>query len=159
MNIKIICIGTLKEKYWKEAVSEYSKRLSPYCSLKIIELKEVKLPANVSNADEKNVLIEEGSAIIKTINKTDFVIALDIIGKRFTSESLAKKISDLGVKGNSEISFVIGGSIGLSQEVLERANLRMSFSDMTFPHQMMRVLLLEQIYRAYKIQRNEPYHK
>lgn len=159
MNIKILCIGNLKEKYWKEAVLEYSKRLSSYCNIEIIEQKEARLPSNPSSADEKNVLQAEGQSLLKTISNADYVIALDVKGKKLSSESLSTKLSDLGINGNSDIVFIIGGSLGLSQEVLGRADLKLSFSDMTFPHQMMRVILLEQIYRAYKIMRNEPYHK
>ena len=159
MNIKILCIGNLKEKYWKDAVLEYSKRLSSYCNLEINEQKEARLPTNASLADEKNVLSTEGQSLLKAINNTDYVIALDVKGKKLSSESLSTKLSDLGTNGNSDLVFVIGGSLGLSQEILERSNLKLSFSDMTFPHQMMRVILLEQIYRAYKIMKNEPYHK
>ena len=146
MNIKIISVGNLKEKYWKDATAEYLKRLKSYCSVDVIEIKE-------------SSLSEEGEKILSRVNDSDYLIALDIRGEKLSSEALSKKIFDLGLNGVSNIAFVIGGSIGLSEEVLKRAKYRLSFSDMTFPHQMMRVILLEQIYRSFKIQRNEPYHK
>ena len=159
MNIKIICIGNLKEKYWKEAVLEYGKRLDSYCKLEIAELKEAKLPNNASSADEVQVKEAEGLEILKRIAKNEYVITLEIKGKKLTSEQLSLKINDLTLEGKSDITFVIGGSLGLSEEVSRRANFKLSFSDMTFPHQMMRVILLEQIYRSFKIMKNEPYHK
>lgn len=159
MNISIICIGKLKEKYWTDAVQEYSKRLSKYCTLSINELKEDKAPDNPSEAEESAIRDAEGKSILKQIKKDTYVIALEIQGKELTSEDLSEKISSLGLSGKSDIAFVIGGSIGLSQEVLSRADFRLSFSKMTFPHQMMRVILLEQIYRSFKIIRNETYHK
>ena len=159
MNIKIICIGNLKEKYWKEAVLEYGKRLDSYCKLEIAELKEAKLPNNASSADEVQVKEAEGLEILKRIAKNEYVITLEIKGKKLTSEQLSLKINDLTLAGKSDITFVIGGSLGLSEEVSRRANFKLSFSDMTFPHQMMRVILLEQIYRSFKIMKNEPYHK
>lgn len=159
MNITILCIGKLKERYWVDAIQEYSKRLSKYCTLSINELKEEKAPDNPSNAEEMAVKEAEGKSILKQIKKDTFVIALEVKGKELTSEALADKIETLGIDGKSDVAFVIGGSIGLSDEVLERADFRLSFSKMTFPHQMMRVILLEQIYRAFKIIRNETYHK
>lgn len=159
MNITIVCIGKLKEKYWTDAVSEYRKRISGYCNLQIIELKEARLPANPSPADEEMVKVKEGEDILAHLKKNAYVITLEIRGKRFSSEQLASKIEELGLEGQGDITFVIGGSLGLSKEVSARANAKLSFSDMTFPHQMMRVILLEQIYRSFKIMRNEPYHK
>ncbi len=159
MNIKIIAIGKLKEKYWQEAVKEYSKRLGAYCSLEIIELKESLLRANASAADEEAVKRAEGEEILNRIRKTDYVITLEIKGKGLTSEALSEKIEQLGIDGHSDIAFVIGGSLGLSPQVSQRADFKLSFSAMTFPHQMMRVILLEQIYRSFKIMRNESYHK
>lgn len=159
MNITIIAIGKLKEKYWREAVEEYSKRLSAYCKLKIIELKECPLPANPSKADEETVKRTEGREILDRITKGDYVITLEIKGKGLSSEKLAAKIDALGLEGKSSIVFVIGGSLGLSEEVSKRADFALSFSAMTFPHQMMRVILLEQIYRSFKIIRKEAYHK
>lgn len=159
MNIQIICIGKLKEKYWTEAIKEYSKRLSRFASIDIVELKESLLPANASPADEEKVKLEEGREILKAIKDGTYVITLEIPGKQLSSEELAKKMDDLGIDGRSNIAFVIGGSLGLSKEVSQRADYKLSFSRMTFPHQMMRVILLEQIYRAFKINRNETYHK
>ncbi|MGI6732234.1 MAG: 23S rRNA (pseudouridine(1915)-N(3))-methyltransferase RlmH [Anaerovoracaceae bacterium] len=159
MKIQIICVGSLKESYWTEAAKEYSKRLSKYCTLSINELKEGRAPDNPSKADEIALIEEEGKSILKHIKKSSYVIALEIKGKEFSSEMLADKINSLAIQGNSEICFIIGGSLGLSQEVLRAADLKLSFSKMTFPHQMMRVILLEQIYRSYKIIKNEPYHK
>lgn len=155
MNIKIICIGKLKEKYWKDAEAEYLKRLSSYAKVEVIELKE-------SRTDD---IAEEGAAILNALGisgsgvKKDYVITLEIKGKEFTSEKLAEKIESLGLEGKSNIAFVIGGSNGLSEEVSAVADLKLSFSRLTFPHQMMRVILLEQIYRSFKIIRNEKYHK
>ena len=159
MNINIICIGKLKEKYWSDAIIEYSKRLGRYCTLKIKELKEDRLPDNASEAEERNVKINEGKSIIKTIGDSSYVIVLDVRGKELSSEALSAKINDLALGGSSNIDFIIGGSLGLSDEVIKRADFRLSFSPMTFPHQMMRVILLEQIYRSFKIIKNETYHK
>ena len=159
MNIKIICVGKLKETYWRDAVSEYGKRLKKFCRLDIVELKESRLAANPSSADEENVRTKESRAILDRIDKGTYVIALEINGKKLTSEAFSRKISDLALESVSDITFVIGGSLGFNEEVSRRANLRLSFSDMTFPHQMMRVILLEQIFRAFKISNNEPYHK
>ncbi|MDD3168136.1 MAG: 23S rRNA (pseudouridine(1915)-N(3))-methyltransferase RlmH [Eubacteriales bacterium] len=159
MNITVICIGKLKEKYWTEAVQEYSKRLSKYCTLSINELKEEKAPENASAADELAVKEAEGKSILRQIKKEAYVIALEIQGNELTSEALSEKVASLGISGKSDLAFLIGGSLGLSDEVLARANFRLSFSKMTFPHQMMRVILLEQIYRSFKIMRNETYHK
>ena len=159
MNIRIICIGKLKESYWRDAVTEYGKRLSSYCSLEIVELKEARLPANAGFAEEEQVKLAEGRDILSKIDKNDFVISLEIKGKSQTSEAFAAKLKYLALSGKSTVDFVIGGSLGLSNEVSARADMKLSFSDMTFPHQMMRVILLEQIYRAFKINKNEPYHK
>ena len=159
MNITVICIGKLKERYWREAVGEYSKRLGSYCSLRIQELKEARLPAGAGPAEEEAVRIAEGEEILSRVNKDMFVVSLEIRGKRMSSETLAEKLRSLALEGRSEIAFVIGGSLGLSEAVSRRADLKLSFSDMTFPHQMMRVILLEQIYRSFRIIRGEPYHK
>ncbi len=159
MNIQIICIGKLKEKYWTDAIKEYSKRLSRFCTLEIVELKESLLPANASPADEEKVKFEEGKEILKAIKDGTYVITLEIKGKSLSSEELAQKIDELGIMGRSNVAFVIGGSLGLSPEVSKRSDLKLSFSRMTFPHQMMRVILLEQIYRSFKINRHEAYHK
>lgn len=159
MNISIICIGKLKEKYWKDALSEYRKRLKNYCNLNIVELRETRLPANSGEADETFVKASEGHEILSHIDKSMQVITLEVKGKKLSSEAFAKKIDDFAIAGKSNVAFVIGGSLGLSEEVSARANFKLSFSDMTFPHQMMRVVLVEQIYRSFKINRNEPYHK
>lgn len=159
MNINVVCIGKLKEKYWSDAISEYSKRLSRYCSLQIKELKEDRLHDNASAAEEQAVKVNEGKSILKALSDNSYVIALDVKGKQLSSEALADKIEGLAVDGRSNIDLIIGGSLGLSEEVLKRADFRLSFSPMTFPHQMMRVILLEQIYRSFKIIKNETYHK
>ncbi|MDO4859763.1 MAG: 23S rRNA (pseudouridine(1915)-N(3))-methyltransferase RlmH [Bacillota bacterium] len=159
MNITIVCIGKLKEKYWREAVAEYSKRLGGYCSLTVKELKEAPLPSNPSPADEEAVKKAEGEAILGAVKDQSCVISLEVKGRKFSSEELAEKMANLALSGRSDVTFIIGGSLGLSEEVSKRADLRLSFSDMTFPHQMMRVILLEQIYRSFKINRNETYHK
>ena len=159
MNMTIVCIGKLKEKYWREAIAEYSKRLGSYCTLRICELKESRLAANPSPADEEAVKEAEGQEILTHLGKGDYVITLEVKGKRMSSEGLAEKVGELAMEGRSDVCFVIGGSLGLSRAVSQRADLNLSFSDMTFPHQMMRVILLEQIYRSFKILRHEPYHK
>lgn len=159
MNIQIVCIGKLKEKYWEDAIKEYSKRLKRFANLEIIELKEARLPENASAADEEKVKQLEGEEILKKIKKGTYVITLEIKGKELSSEELAKKFADLALEGKGDIALVIGGSLGLSPEVSQRANFKLSFSKMTFPHQMMRVVLLEQIYRSFKINNNETYHK
>lgn len=159
MNITVICIGKLKESYWRDAIAEYSKRLSKYCTLSIDELKEERLPDNASTAEEDAVKEAEGRTILKHVRSSSYVVALDVKGKALTSEGLAEKISELALGGKSEMTLIIGGSLGLSAEVLSRADFRLSFSAMTFPHQMMRVILLEQVYRAFKINKNEAYHK
>lgn len=159
MNITIVCIGKLKEKYWTSAIDEYSKRLSKYCTLSIDELKEERLPDNASTAEEEAVKIAEGKNILKRIKKDSYVITLEIKGNQLSSEKLADKVNQLGLEGKSDLVFVIGGSLGLSEEVSQRSDFKLSFSAMTFPHQMMRVFLLEQVYRAFKINKNESYHK
>ncbi len=159
MRIHIVCIGKLKERYWTDAVTEYSKRLSRYCDIEILQLKESKLADKASPADEQNVIYEEGQTILKNIKDNSYVITLEIKGKELSSEELADKMGQLQLEGKSDITFVIGGSLGLSREVSQRADFKLSFSKMTFPHQMMRVILMEQIYRSFKILKNETYHK
>lgn len=159
MNITVVAVGKLKEKYWQEAVKEYSKRLGKYCRFNIIEIRESLLRGNPSVADEEAVKTAEGQEILSKIKSSDYVITLEIKGRGLSSTELAKRIDDLAIMGKSSIVFVIGGSLGLSQEVSRRADFKLSFSAMTFPHQMMRVILLEQIYRAFKIMKNEAYHK
>ena len=159
MNITVICIGKLKERYWTAAIDEYSKRLKGYCSLDIIELKEARLPDKAGPAEELAVKEAEGEEILKKIKDNQYVITLEVKGKMLSSEKLAEKMETLAIDGQSNVVFVIGGSLGLSAAVSKRANFKLSFSEMTFPHQMMRVILLEQVYRAFKINRNEAYHK
>ena len=147
MNITIISVGKLKERYLKDAIAEYSKRLTRYCKLDIIELQDEKTPDNASEKEEE--LIKENA----------FVVAMDLKGKQLTSEEFANFIENQGIIGNSNIVFIIGGSLGISQDVIKRANEKICFSKMTFPHQLFRVMLLEQIYRGFRIMKNEPYHK
>jgi len=159
MKITLITVGKIKEKYLKDAIAEYSKRLSKYCKLEIIEVTDEKTPDNASETVEEQIRSKEGERILKHIKDDAYVITLEIKGKQLTSEELADKIETLGIQGTSHIIFVIGGSIGLGQEVLKRSDYGLSFSKMTFPHQLMRVILLEQVYRSYRIISNEPYHK
>lgn len=159
MNITLITVGKLKEKYLKQAIDEYSKRLGRYCKLDIIELNDEKTPDNASEREEELIREKEGKAILSKIKDNAFVVAMDLGGKNLTSEEFSKFIEQNGVMGNSNIVFLIGGSLGLSDEVKKRANYKLCFSKMTFPHQLFRVMLLEQIYRAYRIMKGEPYHK
>lgn len=159
MKITLICVGKLKEKYLAEGVKEYEKRLSRYCTLEIIELVDEKTPDNAGEALEEQIKRKEGERILKALKEDSYCIALAIEGKQLSSEELAEKIEGLGITGNSNISLIIGGSLGLSDEVLSRADYKLSFSRMTFPHQLMRVILLEQLYRAFRIIHRQPYHK
>ena len=159
MRISIICVGKIKEKYLKLGIDEFKKRLSKYCTLEIIELDDEKAPENLSDKEMLMIKEKEGKKILSKIKDNSYVIALAIDGKNLSSEELADTINNLGVRGNSHIVFIIGGSLGLSDEILSRANYKLSFSKMTFPHQLMRLILLEQVYRAYRINSGEPYHK
>ena len=159
MKITVITVGKIKEKYLKDAIAEYSKRLSKYCKLEIVEVADEKTPDNASETVENQIRAKEGERILKYVKDDAYVITLEIKGRQVTSEELADKIDTLGIQGTSHITFIIGGSIGLGEEVLERSNYALSFSKMTFPHQLMRVILLEQIYRSYRIIHGEPYHK
>ncbi|MCR4430333.1 MAG: 23S rRNA (pseudouridine(1915)-N(3))-methyltransferase RlmH [Tepidanaerobacteraceae bacterium] len=159
MNITVIAVGKLKEKYLKDGIAEYAKRLKPYCNLNIVEIAEEIIPESPSFAGKNQALRKEGSYILEKINPASFVISLCIEGERFTSEKMAKKIEGIMTSGTSHITFIIGSSMGLSEEVKEKAHLKLSFSDFTFPHQLMRLILLEQIYRWFKIIRGETYHK
>ncbi|HHX60385.1 MAG TPA: 23S rRNA (pseudouridine(1915)-N(3))-methyltransferase RlmH [Epulopiscium sp.] len=159
MKIDIVCVGRLKEKYWVNATGEYTKRLSKYSNMKVIEVPDEKTPDGASEALEGQIKAKEGKAILKNIKDGAHVIALAIEGKQYSSEEFASKIENLAIGGCSHIIFVIGGSLGLSKEVMSRANESISFSKMTFPHQLMRVVLLEQVYRGFRIIRGEPYHK
>lgn len=159
MNVRILCVGKIKEKFYREAISEYSKRLSKYCNLEIVEVNDEKTSENSTETEINIIKDKEGERILKHIKDRDYAIALAIQGKQQDSVAFSKYIENLGVTGNSSICFIIGGSLGLSDAVMKRCNASISFSKMTFPHQLMRVILLEQIYRAMRIMNNEPYHK
>lgn len=159
MKITVIGVGKIKEKFFTSAIDEYSKRLSRYCKLDIIELADEKTPDNASDTVNQQIKDKEGERILASIKDDDYVIALAIEGKMLDSVELSEKIEKLGISGISSITFVIGGSLGLSENVMKRADYKLSFSKMTFPHQLMRVILLEQVYRAYRIMKGEPYHK
>ena len=159
MNITLITVGKIKEKYLRDAIDEYTKRLSRYCKMEIIELPDEKTPDNASEREELQIKEKEGKNILSKIKENSYVIAMDLKGKHITSEEFASMIDSLGIEGNSNLVFIIGGSLGLSQEVINRANYKLCFSKMTFPHQLFRVMLLEQIYRGYRIIKGEPYHK
>lgn len=159
MNITILCVGQIKEKYFRDAIAEYQKRLSRYCKLQMIEVADEKTKENASEAENDLIRKKEGERLLKHIKDSDYCITLEIDGKMLTSEGLSKEIDRLGLAGKFSLVFVIGGSIGLDTAVLKRSDYALSFSKMTFPHQLMRVILLEQIYRSYRIMRGEPYHK
>lgn len=159
MNISIIAVGKLKEKYLKSGIDEYLKRLTSYAKVEIIEIPDEKAPEELSHSEMEQVKQKEGERLLSKLSQDTYVIALAIDGKMKSSEELAQSIDKLAVYGKSKIAFIIGGSLGLSNEVLQRADEKLSFSKMTFPHQLMRLILLEQIYRAFRINRNEPYHK
>ncbi|MDM5228010.1 23S rRNA (pseudouridine(1915)-N(3))-methyltransferase RlmH [Cytobacillus sp. NJ13] len=159
MNISIITVGKLKEKYLKQGIDEYLKRLSAYAKMDIIEVPDEKAPEELSETEMIQVKQKEGERILAKIHPDAHVIALAIEGKMKSSEELADSLDKLATYGKSKIAFVIGGSLGLSQEVLQRADEKLSFSKMTFPHQLMKLILLEQVYRAFRINRGEPYHK
>ena len=159
MNITILCVGQIKEKYFRDAIAEYQKRRSRYCKLQMIEVADEKTKENASEAENDLIRKKEGERLLKHIKDSDYCITLEIDGKMLTSEGLSKEIDRLGLAGKSSLVFVIGGSIGLDTAVLKRSDYALSFSKMTFPHQLMRVILLEQIYRSYRIMRGEPYHK
>lgn len=159
MNITILCVGQIKEKYFRDAIAEYQKRLSRYCKLQMIEVADEKTKENASEAENDLIRKKEGERLLKHIKDSDYCITLEIDGRMLTSEGLSKEIDRLGLAGKTSLVFVIGGSIGLDTAVLKRSDYALSFSKMTFPHQLMRVILLEQIYRSYRIMRGEPYHK
>ncbi|MCD8076135.1 MAG: 23S rRNA (pseudouridine(1915)-N(3))-methyltransferase RlmH [Lachnospiraceae bacterium] len=159
MKIRILTVGKIKEKYLRDAVAEYQKRLSRYCKLEIVEVSDEKTPDGASEAEELQIKDTEADRLLRCISDTDYVIALAIDGQMPDSIGLAHKLEMLGLHGESSICFVIGGSLGLSDKIFLRANEQMSFSRLTFPHQLMRVILLEQIYRSFRINRGEPYHK
>lgn len=159
MKITILCVGKIKEKYFVDAIAEYAKRLGRYHKLEIVEVADEKTPDGAGAALEEQIKAREGERLLKNIKEGSYVIALAIEGKALSSEEMAKKLDTLAVSGDSHVSFVIGGSLGLSEQVKQRADDLLSFSRMTFPHQLMRVVLLEQIYRCCKISAHEPYHK
>lgn len=159
MKISVICVGKIKEKYFRDAISEYEKRLSKYCKLEILEVADEKTPDNASALVEEQIKEKEAVRILKHIKEDAYVYTLEIGGEAPDSVKLARQIEMLGVQGKSHIQFIIGGSLGLHESVLKKADKAISFSNMTFPHQLMRVILLEQIYRSYRIIMGEPYHK
>ncbi|RLL41772.1 23S rRNA (pseudouridine(1915)-N(3))-methyltransferase RlmH [Oceanobacillus piezotolerans] len=159
MKITIVSVGKLKEKYLKQGIQEYLKRLSAYAKVDIVEVADEKAPENMSEAEMEEVKRKEGERILSHIGPDTYVITLEINGKMLSSEQLAKKMDELATYGKSKIAFVIGGSLGISDEVMKRSDMALSFSKMTFPHQLMRLVLLEQVYRGFRINRGEPYHK
>lgn len=159
MKITLLTVGKIKEKYLKDAIAEYTKRLSKYCKLEVIEVADEKTPDQISETVENSIREKEGERLLKYLRDDAFVITLEIQGCQLTSEDLAGKIEGLGISGISHIIFVIGGSIGLSRKVTKHSDYALSFSCMTFPHQLMRVILLEQLYRSYRIIQGAPYHK
>ena len=159
MKITIVCVGKIKEKFYRDALAEYTKRLSRYCSLTIMEVADEKTKEQASETECAIIKDREGERILKSIRDDGYVIALAIDGKTLDSVELSEKIDKLGLSGKSNVYFVIGGSLGLSDAVMKRADYKLSFSRMTFPHQLMRVILLEQIYRSYRMINHEPYHK
>ncbi|MBQ7956171.1 MAG: 23S rRNA (pseudouridine(1915)-N(3))-methyltransferase RlmH [Lachnospiraceae bacterium] len=159
MKIDIVCVGKVKEKFYRDAVDEYAKRLSKYCKFEIIEVDDEKTPDKASETVEEQIKQKEAQRILSKLKDDSFVITLEILGKKLDSPNFAKLIDSVGQNGKSHIQFVIGGSLGLHESVSKRADRKISFSDMTFPHQLMRVILSEQIYRGYRIINGEPYHK
>ena len=158
LTINILCIGKIKEKFFKDAIDEYSKRLSKYCKLNILELPDEKIPDKTNQNIENEIKSKECDNILNHIKKDSYIIDLDLQGKEFTSEEFSKKIEDLSME-NSNLTFIIGGSLGLNKTLLDKCPLKVCFSKMTFPHQLIRVFLLEQIFRAFKIQKGETYHR
>ncbi|MDT2849637.1 23S rRNA (pseudouridine(1915)-N(3))-methyltransferase RlmH [Vagococcus carniphilus] len=159
MKIKIIAVGKLKEKYLKQGIAEYEKRLGKYCKFEIIEVPDEKAPENLSELEMIQVKEKEGQKILAKISDNDYVFALAIQGKEITSEGFANQIDQLSTRGTSSFTFVIGGSLGLSEEVMKRSDAQISFGRLTYPHQLMRLILIEQVYRAFRIIKGEPYHK
>lgn len=159
MKIVIVCVGKIKERFYQDAIAEYEKRLRKYCRLEIVEVADEKTPDGASPAEEEQIKEKEAARILSKIKDGAYVCTLEIGGKRFSSAGFAQWIEQSGIRGISSIYFVIGGSLGLHKSVLQRSNQSLSFSDMTFPHQLMRVILCEQVYRAFRIISGEPYHK
>ena len=158
MKIRIVAVGKLKEKYLREGVAEYEKRLAPFASVELRETREEYMADNASEAQRQQTLAKEGERLLRLVPERSFLIVLDVKGKLLSSEALAKELASLALQGQSDLTFLIGGAFGLSPAVRDRADLRISFSPMTFTHQMVRLLLYEQIYRAFKINRGEKYH-
>ena len=158
LNISIICVGKIKEDYLKCAINEYSKRLSKFCNLKIIELPDEKLPSKINDSIIHEIKNKECDKIFNAIKKDSYIICLDLNGKEYSSESFSKKIEDIALNYNSSITFIIGGTLGLNETMLSFSNEKICFSKMTFPHQLIRLFLLEQLFRAFKISNNETYH-
>ncbi len=159
MKIDIITVGKVKEKFYRDAIDEFAKRLSKYCKLQIIEVADEKTPDGASEALEDQIKLKEAERILKNVKEDAFVFTLEIAGKKYDSVGFADYINKLGIQGKSHLQFIIGGSLGLHSSVSARSDSKISFSDMTFPHQLMRVILLEQIYRGFRITTGEPYHK
>lgn len=159
LNINILCVGKIKENYLKEAINEYSKRLSKYCNLNIIEVADEVVPNKLSENVIEEIKNKEAGKMLEQLKKETYLISLDLKGKQYTSEEFSQKIQDIAVQGNSSITFVIGGTLGIGKEVLDKSKEKLCFSKMTFPHQLIRVFVLEQIFRAFKISSGETYHR
>ena len=159
MKITVLSVGKLKEKYWRDAVKEYEKRLSKYAKVRVLEVADEKTKENATDVEREIIKTKEGERILKSLPKGAFVVTLEIGGASLSSEAFSKKLEQVALKGYGHLVFVIGGSLGLSKAVMQKSDYALSFSKMTFPHQLMRVVLMEQIYRAYRISRHEPYHK
>ena len=159
MNITVIAVGKIKEKFYTQAIEEYAKRLSRYCTLKTIEIPDEKAPENLSDADMLSVIEKEGKRIIEKIPPSATIISMEIEGKQISSIEFSKQIEEFAIRGQSHLCFIIGGSLGLAEEIKKISHLKLSFSKMTFPHQLFRVMLLEQIYRGFRIMKGQPYHK
>lgn len=159
MRIDLLCVGSVKESFFREAIAEYSKRLSRYVKLNIFEVKDEKTPDNASEKEKIQIMKTEAKRLEKYIAQDAYLVALAIEGKEMSSEKFANHLSMLEVNGKSHLQFIIGGSLGIDEELKRKADFSISFSEMTFPHQLIRIVLLEQIYRAYRIKNNEPYHK
>lgn len=158
LAINIVCIGKIKENFFKDAINEYSKRLSKYCNLTITELSDEKIPSKVNDKIIDNIKNIEGKKILEHLKKDSYIICLDLHGKQLSSEEFSSKIDSIALNYNSSITFIIGGTLGISNEVLNITNEKICFSKMTFPHQLIRIFLLEQLFRAFKISNNETYH-
>ncbi len=159
MKLTLVAVGRLRENYLKEGIKEYSKRLSRFCELQIVEVEDEQAPENLSQSQEVNVKKKEAERILKKVKDSSLLIVLDLKGKKLNSEGFADKLNSFFISGKSNITFIIGGSLGLDDELVQKADYRMCLSDMTFPHQLVRLILLEQIYRAFKILNGETYHK